>query len=569
VNKDTSIFSKSASSGPVSGLPLIHVLLIEDNPADALLIQAMLAEPSSARFEVTPAATLGKGLESLARGTFDVVLLDLSLPDSFGLETFDIVRAQAATMPILVMSGLDDENAAVSAVHSGAQDYLVKGSVDSHLLARSLRYAIERKKAEEALRHSEAFYQSLVDNVPQFILRKDLQGRFTFGNQKFLAELGRPIEEIVGKTDFDFFPPELAEKYQLDDRNVMETGEVFETVEEHEPPGSDRKRYVQVIKTPIRDRDKKVIGIQGIFWDVTERKLAEEKVKQANSDLAQSREEVLKTLGDLRQKHDEVKEAQGHIIQMERTQMVGRLAAGFAREMKGTLDAMRAGLDQIRSLPSAPAVVAKEMSEALRRADTILNGLLDFAAPGKLQLAPAGLNEILGEVLQFLDHDVKQAACEVVRELDPNLPPALVDRNRIKQVLINLLNNALQAMPDGGTLTLRTRLHEPHRGEVESDNDRRVTGLLRRNEPALILEIEDTGTGIPPEKLGRIFDPFFTVKPAAKGTGLGLTVTKKIIEMHGGNIAIQNRRGGSGVCATVILKAAPHGNANKANPDRG
>ncbi|MBM3875380.1 MAG: PAS domain S-box protein [Verrucomicrobia bacterium] len=568
MSKDTSIFSKVAGSGPVSGLPLIHVLLIEDNPADALLIQAMLSEPSSARFEVTHAASLGKGLECLAKGSFGVVLLDLSLPDSFGLETFDIVRAQAPAMPILVMSGLDDENAAVNAVHSGAQDYLVKGSVDSPLLARSLRYAIERKRAEEALRHSEAFYQSLVDNLPQFILRKDPQGRFTFGNQKFLAELGRPMEEIVGKSDFDFFPPELAEKYQRDDRVVMQTGQVFETVEEHEPPGGG-KRYVQVVKTPIRDRDKQVIGIQGIFWDVTERKLAEERIQQANADLARSREEVLKALSDLREKHNEVKEAHGHIIQMERTQIVGRLAAGFALEMKGALDTARAGFDQLKALPGAPAAATLDSTEALRRADTILNGLLDFVSPGKLELVPADLNAVLEASLQMLEHELKDGGCTAVRELDPNLPKAFVDGGRIKQVLVSLLTNAIEAMPGGGTITVRTRFHQPNHGEVESDNDRRVTRLLRRAEPSLILEIEDTGTGIPPEKLSRIFDPFFTVKPAGKGTGLGLTVTKKVIEMHGGNIAIQNRRGGSGVCATVILKAAAPPDAAKANPDRG
>ncbi len=535
---------------------MIAVLLIEDNPADALLIQAMLAEPSSARFEVGHAPTLAKGLECLAKFSYDVVLLDLSLPDSFGLETFDVVRGQAPGMPILVMSGLDDENAAVSAVHAGAQDYLVKGSVDSHLLARSVRYAIERKRTEEALRQSEAFYQSLVENVPQFILRKDLQGRFTFGNQKFLAELGRPLSDVVGKTDFDFFPPDLAEKYQQDDRAVMQTGQVFETVEAHEPPGDGGTRYVHVVKTPIRDRDGKVIGIQGIFWDVTEQRQSEEQIRKTNAQLAENREELLKTVADLRDKHNEVKEAQVQIIEMERMQTVGRLAAGVAHEVKTPLSVLRLGLDYLSGMPAlregdAPRFLS-EMNDALHRADTILVGLREFAAPSKTELAPADLNALVEDSIHLVDHELKKATYEILREFDATLPPALVDRSKIKQVFVNLLSNALRSMPGGGPVTVRTRPKETSSGEPDS-----AAGTTAASKaPPQAVVVENSGMGIPPEKLSRIFDPFFTVKPGGKGKGIGLTVTKRIVELHGGSISVQNRREG-GVRATVTLKVAP------------
>ncbi len=133
----------------------------------------------------------------------------------------------------------------------------------------------ERKRAEQALRDSEILYHSLVESLPQNIFRKDREGRFTFGNAKFCAELGRPLEEIIGKTDFDFFPKELAEKYQRDDHSVVATGAPFETVEEHQTP--DRgKIYVQVIKTPLYDALGNVLGVQGMFWEVTERKKMEE-----------------------------------------------------------------------------------------------------------------------------------------------------------------------------------------------------------------------------------------------------------------------------------------------------
>jgi phosphoserine phosphatase RsbU/P len=149
----------------------------------------------------------------------------------------------------------------------------------------------QRRQTEESLRASEALYHSLVETLPQNILRKDLQGRFTFANQQFCRILGRSLADIVGKTDFDFFPRELAEKYQRDDQRVMQTGKPYETVEENQPPGGG-KLYVQVVKTPLYGADGAIIGLQGIFWDITQQRLADEKIRRANALLAQSRREL-------------------------------------------------------------------------------------------------------------------------------------------------------------------------------------------------------------------------------------------------------------------------------------
>ncbi len=151
----------------------------------------------------------------------------------------------------------------------------------------------QRKQAEENLRNSETLYHSLVETLPQNIFRKDLAERFTFANQRFCQTLGRPLEQILGKTDFDFFPAELAEKYQRDDRQIIETGKVFEAVEEHQPPGGD-KMYVQVVKTPLYDAQGKIMGLQGIFWDISGRIRAEQQIQQANAELTVSREELRK-----------------------------------------------------------------------------------------------------------------------------------------------------------------------------------------------------------------------------------------------------------------------------------
>ena len=129
------------------------------------------------------------------------------------------------------------------------------------------------RQTEMNLRNSESLYHSLVETMPQNVFRKDLQGRFTFANQQYCKHYKCRLEDILGRTDFDFFPKDLAEKYEKDDRRVMETGQTYEIIEEHQPLGQE-KTIVQVVKTPLYSADGSIIGLQGIFWDITAQKLA-------------------------------------------------------------------------------------------------------------------------------------------------------------------------------------------------------------------------------------------------------------------------------------------------------
>ena len=139
-------------------------------------------------------------------------------------------------------------------------------------LARSIE---EHKRTEDRLRISEAFYQTLVETLPQNIIRKDMQGRFTFANRKFCNLIGKSLGEILGRTDFDLFPVEMASKYHRDDLRVMSTLENLDTIEAHRAP-SGEKLFVHVLKTPLYDAMGRIIGIQGIFWDVSQRRKTEE-----------------------------------------------------------------------------------------------------------------------------------------------------------------------------------------------------------------------------------------------------------------------------------------------------
>src|SRR5881409_1862341 len=177
--------------------------------------------------------------------------------------------------------------------------------------------------------------------------------------------LGKPLEEIIGKTDFDFFPPDLAEKYQRDDRYVIRTGQTCETVEENQAP-SGEKISVNVIKTPIYDAKGKIIGIQGIFWDITERKRFEQQLQKANEELARSE-------AALRKSHEELKAAQLQLIQAEKMESIGTLAAGVAHEVKNPLAILMMGVNYLskKLKDEHLASILKDMRDAINRADTI------------------------------------------------------------------------------------------------------------------------------------------------------------------------------------------------------
>jgi PAS domain S-box-containing protein len=155
--------------------------------------------------------------------------------------------------------------------------YNLQGQIEATIAVIS--DVTERKRAEAAVRASEALYQSLVEILPMSVCRKDLAGRFTFVNHRYCSEFKRPVSEIIGKTDFDLHPAELAEKYQQDDRAVIAGGQTVEMVEEHEPLGGERT-YVQVFKSPVFDAQGQAAGIQIVFWDITERRRAEQQIRQ-------------------------------------------------------------------------------------------------------------------------------------------------------------------------------------------------------------------------------------------------------------------------------------------------
>jgi len=181
----------------------------------------------------------------------------------------------------------------------------------------------------------------------------------------------------------------------------------------------------------------------------------------------------------------------------------------------------------------------KDMGDAIGRADTIIRGLLDFSAAEELDPKPEDLNSVIEKATLMVKHDRSMNHVQLVTNLDRDLPPVVIDRNKVVQAFVNLFTNSIDAMPDGGTLAVRSYFEQPS-NPGKDPGSRSLDGFYV-DDSHVVVEIEDSGSGIPPDKLSKIFDPFFTTKPPGKGTGLGLTVTQKIIELHGGSLEINNR----------------------------
>ncbi len=260
----------------------IKVLLVEDNPGDVFLLQEFLKEVTTVVVDLMPVERLSEALSYLASEIFDVILLDLSLPDSQGLETFVIAHHQAKATPIIVLTGINDETLALRAIQEGAQDYLVKGQVTGDLLVRSMRYAIERQRADNALRQSEERFRVALKNSPIFVYNQDRELRYTWVYNPFY---GLTVEEMLGKQDLDIISVEDAQRLMTIKRRVLTTG--IGTREEVSITIKDTTRYYDLTVEPLRNESQEVVGVTCASTDISERqaalrerKLAEEKIRE-------------------------------------------------------------------------------------------------------------------------------------------------------------------------------------------------------------------------------------------------------------------------------------------------
>jgi len=280
-----------------------NILVIDD---DAVVGKALKRTLEARGYFCTVADHAKEARSLFERGDFNLVLCDIGLGEESGLELLRDLLADRPGTPSLIVTGSDDPKLVDSALDIGAYGYLLKPIDPNQLLidvANALRRgaldrgnSLSKSRLEEAvqqrtqaLRNSQSLYQSLVESLPLNLFSKDKSGNFTFVNKRFCQTVGKPLEAILNTTDFDHFPSSLAEKYRADDQRVIESLQILDQIEEH-IVSDGSKHYVHVIKSPVYNFRGEVIGVHGVFSDVTERQLAADALTERSDLMALSAE---------------------------------------------------------------------------------------------------------------------------------------------------------------------------------------------------------------------------------------------------------------------------------------
>lgn len=253
-----------------------------------------------------------------------------------------------------------------------------------------------------------------------------------------------------------------------------------------------------------------------------------------------------------------IRETKFQLFQAEKLKVIGGLASGVAHEVKNPLSALLYGVTYLsKSLSEKDSKIESvlaNMKDAINRANDIVTDLLNFASLASITKKTDNLESILQKAISLVRHEFLRNRISVITKIEKYVPDVKIDQNRIEQVLINLILNAVHSMPDGGDLTLSISSRQLSKCLDDFPKLRRK--IFKIGEEVVILTVEDSGTGIPENKIDQIFEPFFTTRRADGGVGLGLSVSKNIMDIHEGRIFIKNKQNG-GVCATLIFKAEP------------
>ncbi len=505
------------------------VLLIEDSPAVARLIRKMLTSERYALFDLEVASKLSSGLERLADGGIDAVLLDLGLPDSQGLDTLGRVCAEAPGMPVVVLTGLDDEKLGFQAVKMGAQDYLVKGQVNSNLLARSVRYAIERQRLQDIerktrhLQKSEVRLRTIINGNADGIIVVDRDGVVCFVNQAAESLIDRKAEELVG--ELFGFPVAAGDAEEI---NLVRRDEEICVAE------------MRVVKTEWEGEPAYLVSMR----DITEKKQAEEALRHSEAQLLQAQK--LKAIGGLaagiaheintpiqyigdntrflKDSFDDM----NHLLEIYKELLASVKGSAMLPDLVEKLEAAIKDVDMDFLTDEIPLAI-KQSRDGVERVADIVRAMKDFAHPDPKEKVQTDIHKAIESTITVSRNEWKYVA-DVKTDFDPDIPMVPCLPGEFNQVILNMIVNAAHALadvagdkPDGkGTIKISTR---------------------RRDDLAEI-RISDTGPGIPENIQSRIFEPFFTTKEVGKGTGQGLSIANSVVvEKHGGTLSLESEKG--------------------------
>jgi signal transduction histidine kinase len=236
---------------------------------------------------------------------------------------------------------------------------------------------------------------------------------------------------------------------------------------------------------------------------------------------------------------EQLNKAQRQLIHAEKMESIGRLSAGVAHEVKNPLAILQMSIDYLKGEDNDDTIVTilDDMDDAIVRADTVIKGLLDFSREKELQVIKGNINEVIKKSLKLIEHEAKQHKIKLSINLSSDVPELDMDQNRLQQVFINLFMNAIQAIGNSGEINVQAEVCEITEPRVIEKSE----GLFSLHQKVIEIKILDTGCGLDKNNENNVFEPFFTTKPVGEGTGLGLSVSKKIIGLHRGMIMMKNR----------------------------
>jgi PAS domain S-box-containing protein len=459
---------------------LLRVLLVEDNVLDAKFITGLLRLPT-ASLQCRHVTCLGEALRLLESNHPDVILLDLNLEDSAGYQTFYQIQQAASGAAILVLSGSDDEELAIKTVREGAQDYLVKGTFDGRLLLRSIRYAIERKRSEEALRQSEATVRAIFENSLEGIVIVASDGTCLEANSAAGALVNLSRNDLIGSRLCDFCEKGFEQVWA--ELKLAENG---------------RGQFWAQLK----DGSRKLVDYCFTANILPGQHLA-----------------MLRDITEQQDMEEQLRDSQ-------KMEAVGRLAGGVAHDFNNILGIISGHAELLESSASSPAERgrAEKIISATEKAASLTRQLLAFGRKQVMSLKLLDLAAVLEGLSSMVDC-MMGAEVQISIQATKNFGLVRADQSQMEQVIMNLTANAREAMPEGGTLTITI-----DRYESSTDHPELPPGDYAR------LSVSDTGAGMTQEVQSQIFEPFFTTKKT--GSGLGLSTVYGIVKQSGGYITV-------------------------------
>ncbi len=510
-----------------------RILLVEDDPEAARMVREHLAASNDIDCTLETAGTLAGALAALGDGSFDLVLADLGLPDSQGIATFHALSGAARYTPIIILASLADQKLALEGLREGSQDFLLKEELRPHTLGLTARYAMERWQAQRALKASEEKFAKAFLLSPAWVVISVLEtGEYLEVNEAFLKTTGYAREEVIGKTSL-----ELGTWIEESDR-----AEVLALIRE--------KGSVKNLEVPRRTKDGR--RIPTLYSG-----------EPVELDGRQCLVSVSLDISVIKQAEEERAKIERQIQQVQKLESLGVMAGGIAHDFNNMLMGILGNAELARldlSPESATIHYLDHIETAAKRLADLTNQLLAYAGRGRLAVKEVDLSRLVREMGQLLKTVVsKQAAMRF--ELAPELPAVKADVTQMRQLIMNLITNASDALEDRpGAITIST-------GTTTVDPAYLAEAFIDEKLPSGLyvhLEVSDTGVGMDQGTRAKIFDPFFTTKFA--GRGLGLAAVLGIIRGHRGAIKVYSEPG-QGTSVKVLLPASAQA-ADKGNASR-